>query len=404
MWVKLKQGADTKTDTITVSVLRETVGESKKLNVLRGDQSIAANSTISAQLIPNDVLAEIIKEGGKEQIQEFKYLIEFQSAAKQSNWLLMLETMQLVYDSIIALDQNSASVDVIVNQLWLEKLTFNKEKSNNDQWIDAMLQYINRRPEDLNVGYLYLQYLIEKNEFEEALSYLNYLIQISNDHLESKQLNEKFNQFVLSYLIALKADNQLTGALNLLNTVLQYEVLNIPLLMQKTEVQILIGDYQGASDTLTQFEYELDHQTQVEAFKKQIANAPRDRSIKLRVYGGQFIVNTLFDDGYQENTIPLLIDTGASISVINEAIFLQFVDSTNVQFIRQINVDTAGGNVPAKLYEIERIKIGEFEVLNTQFMVLPMALNKPYQGLLGMSFLRKFSFNIDQKSATLHLE
>mgnify|MGYP006099166287 CR=1 FL=1 len=77
MWVKLKQGADTKTDTITVSVLRETVGESKKLNVLRGDQSIAANSTISAQLIPNDVLAEIIKEGGKEQIQEFKYLIEF---------------------------------------------------------------------------------------------------------------------------------------------------------------------------------------------------------------------------------------------------------------------------------------------------------------------------------------
>ena len=399
MWIKLDQSIannhDTSTQVIVENVSVESpiqASENKEVVIVEEVEPVIEKPQLS------------IEQPQEKNEQKYKHLIEFQLASKQSNWELMLETMQLVYDSIIALDQNSESVDLIVSQLWLEKLTFNKQKSNNDQWIDAMLQYINRRPADLEVGYLYLQYLIEKSEFEDALSYLNYLTQISDDQTKSDELNKKFNDFVLEVLIALEEDNQLTIALNLLNVVLQYEVLNIPFLIHKTQVQILIGDYEGATFTLSQFEYELDYQTPVESLKLQIQNAPKDRSIKLQSYGGQFIVNTLFDDGYQENTIPLLIDTGASISVINEAIFLQYVDTSNVRFIKQINVDTAGGNVPAKLYEIDRIKIGEFEVLNTQFMVLPMALNKPYQGLLGMSFLREFDFNIDQKTSTMHLE
>ncbi|MCJ8313978.1 MAG: retroviral-like aspartic protease family protein [Pseudomonadales bacterium] len=333
------------------------------------------------------------------------YQTQLNSAAKSFNWDGMLQHTKLIFDLIENLDQTQKiKHNQLVSKRWLDKLSQSKQNKNTDSWIDAMLQYIDRKPEDLKVGYFYLQYLIEKNQFEDALSYVNYLLQISTDVIASTNLTQQFNQFILDYLIALKNDNQLTSALNLLNTVLQYEVLNIPLLIQKTQVQILIGDYIGAQQTLSQFEYELDYQTQVESFKLQIQNAPKDRSIKLRNYGGQFIVNTLFDDGYQENTIPLLIDTGASTSVINEAIFLQYIDSPNVRFIKQINVDTAGGKVGAKLYEIDRIKIGEFEVLNTQFIVLPMALNKPYQGLLGMSFLRKFDFNIDQKSSTLHLE
>ncbi|BCE01577.1 retropepsin-like aspartic protease family protein [Marinicellulosiphila megalodicopiae] len=341
-----------------------------------------------------------------EQDQLTQLIDQFNQFSDQSDWQNMLDTQQALFE--LVLNENdellSKKVTSLIHANWLSQLTLNQKSNLNESWIDAMLQYIDRQPNDLAVGYVYVTYLIDDGQFDEAVSYVNYLKQVSTNNIDLEQITHAFNQLVIDQLNELKAQTNYTQALSLLNAVLQYEVLNVPFLIQKTDLQILLGDFLSAEQTLSMYEFESEYQNQVEQLKLRIANAPKDHSIALKSYGGQFIVNTIFDDGYQENTIALLIDTGASISVINEQIFLQFVDSPNIRFRQNISVDTAGGKVIAKLYDIERIKIGEFEVLQTQFMVLPMAIDKQYQGLLGMSFLRMFDFNIDQKTARLHLK
>ena len=63
---------------------------------------------------------------------------------------------------------------------------------------------------------------------------------------------------------------------------------------------------------------------------------------------------------------------------------------------------TAGGDVLKTIFEAETFKIGElsfpnFRITGTQF------LGSNEDGLLGMNFLGKFKFKIDQKEAILFL-
>jgi len=332
-------------------------------------------------------------------------MVALKAYANRAKWQEMQDTMDRILDDLGTYNnERQSKVLQEISQLWFDQFTFHKAHSVNASWVDAMRLYIDRVPDDLAIGNLYIQYLVEQSQYEEALAYFNYLKQLFKDQQSVEWLTKSFDAYFLAYLEKLKQDNEFANALNFLNIVLQYEVLNIPYLIQQTDLLILIGDYQRAQITLEQFEYELEYQTQVDQLKSRISNAPVDRSIALRRYGQQFIVNTLFDDGFKETTVPLLIDTGASISVVDERVFFQYMDSTNIRFIQTVPVDTAGGRVSAKLYEIERVRIGEFEINDTQFVVLPIAENKPYQGLLGMSFLNSFDFNIDQKDAKLSLE
>jgi clan AA aspartic protease (TIGR02281 family) len=106
------------------------------------------------------------------------------------------------------------------------------------------------------------------------------------------------------------------------------------------------------------------------------------------------------------NTYPLklMIDTGASTTVISRAAFnrvTQIID--RYTYVGQYQVNTASGRVTAPLYRFEQLSITHHSVKDIAVLVLPLQQLDNAEGLLGMNFLREFEFFIDQANDALIL-
>ena len=100
-------------------------------------------------------------------------------------------------------------------------------------------------------------------------------------------------------------------------------------------------------------------------------------------------------------SVPLLIDTGASVTIVAPAILesLGYVlGSRTGKFV------TANGEVDAPLVEIQSLTLGEQVV--SPITVGAISLSRrtaSFDGLLGMNFLQKFEFSLDQQRSLLEL-
>lgn len=115
--------------------------------------------------------------------------------------------------------------------------------------------------------------------------------------------------------------------------------------------------------------------------------------------GAHFMVNARLSKHYQ---VSLMIDTGASTSVISQNTFESLPSYIRTEFIGRYNINTANGMVMAPVYQFDSLSIGENFVDDIAIVVLPLQeLNA--DGLLGMNFLRSFRFEIDQVNHQLIL-
>ena len=127
-------------------------------------------------------------------------------------------------------------------------------------------------------------------------------------------------------------------------------------------------------------------------FGMPLANVPLSRS------GNQFVVTASLD-GQRE--VRLLIDTGASVTIVAPAILesLGYVlGSRTGKFV------TANGEIDAPLVGIQSLTVGEQVV--SPITVGAISLSRrtaSFDGLLGMNFLQKFEFFLDQQRSVLEL-
>lgn len=115
--------------------------------------------------------------------------------------------------------------------------------------------------------------------------------------------------------------------------------------------------------------------------------------------GDHFIVETAVEN----QIVKLLIDTGASTTVLSESTFENLLSESNRKLVGYYNVNTAGGTVNAPLYRVSKVSINNYSVKNMAIIVLPLNDFAQADGLLGMNFLREFNFQIDQQSDLLLL-
>lgn len=117
--------------------------------------------------------------------------------------------------------------------------------------------------------------------------------------------------------------------------------------------------------------------------------------IPLEKRGKHFIVQV-----YMNGTpLRLLLDTGASTTTVREdkLRYLKVVRE-NVMF------STAGGDVYNHIYQSPTFSVGEIALTNFNISGTSYYDNDDaYDGLLGMNFLRKFDFKIDQRENILFL-
>ncbi|WXL27928.1 TIGR02281 family clan AA aspartic protease [Ectopseudomonas mendocina] len=98
------------------------------------------------------------------------------------------------------------------------------------------------------------------------------------------------------------------------------------------------------------------------------------------------------------HTIHFLVDTGATSVALNEEQARRLGIDFRVSG-QQLQVNTASGVVRGWKVSLDRIKVGEIEVLGVEGVVLEGG--SPGEALLGMSFLSRVSWKVEQDALLL---
>ncbi len=121
--------------------------------------------------------------------------------------------------------------------------------------------------------------------------------------------------------------------------------------------------------------------------------------IPLEKRGNQYLVNL----SNRQSRVRLLIDTGASMTVISVATFSSFnADGSAIEQERRV-FQTAGGVVMGTVYTVPELRLGPYLLKNTQVAVIDFDSDREIDGLLGMNILGQFKFQIDQENSRLLL-
>ncbi|MDX1810957.1 MAG: TIGR02281 family clan AA aspartic protease, partial [Gammaproteobacteria bacterium] len=162
--------------------------------------------------------------------------------------------------------------------------------------------------------------------------------------------------------------------------------------------------YDDAKFILDELQYVPGYEEKVaqlnETVRFHIANAMEDITpIELEKFGENYFISAIIN---HEEPVKLLIDTGASMTVISPelAYSLGLMDSEPDRFL---DFQTANGKIRAAVVTLENLSVGNYSVGNLAVGVLPFPGNTRIQGLLGMNFLKNYKFYIDQQKQTLEL-
>jgi clan AA aspartic protease (TIGR02281 family) len=170
--------------------------------------------------------------------------------------------------------------------------------------------------------------------------------------------------------------------------------------LKLAEAHYQAGNYKFSKNILSSIEYETRFSRDINFLKAKINNKnTKNTEISLKKYNSHYIVS-----GDLNNIkVNLLVDTGATISVITKKFFERNKSSFNAKFIKKSFVNTAGGKIEAKVYLFPTFSIKDYSLQNIEFLVIDSLEDERIDGLLGMNFLKEFKFQIDQDDGVLKL-
>ena len=199
-----------------------------------------------------------------------------------------------------------------------------------------------------------------------------------------------------------------TGLLNLFQNLTQKEPDHASWFIELAIAQLAVDDIEAAQYSLVLVisDPEVGEQAQTMLNKLQVSTGDKQKvdttpqtsditDIPLKRLGHSFLVEA--SSGNNEN-LQLLIDTGASMTILSPDVLQQGLDYQDTGHTRVFA--TANGTVRAPIYILQSLTVGEWQVEQIEVGVLEL---KGMDGLLGMNFLKHFRFFIDQHAYMLRL-
>ena len=188
--------------------------------------------------------------------------------------------------------------------------------------------------------------------------------------------------------------------------VLLYDPQNLNLQWLFARAQYQLGEFDYARNALEPLLNQPNYKIKAQAFLAEIeaeieVMLRKPQSIPLSRQGEHFIVQALINDTFN---VSLMLDTGASISLLSESAFATLSQYSDVAYMKDLRLNTAGGIVTARIYQVTEFAIQDYIVNDFIFAVSPSYASEGNDGLLGMNFLSAFDFHIDQSNSLLMLK
>lgn len=123
---------------------------------------------------------------------------------------------------------------------------------------------------------------------------------------------------------------------------------------------------------------------------------------RVTVAGNAVLVPVTFTHGGTTVQATMLLDTGASVSMITKELAIKLgVDLPRARQSRMVVAD--GRTVPAWHTRLDRIAVGPKSQKDIEISVVQSAGGSfPFDGLLGMNFLRSYKYSIDFADQTIN--
>ena len=307
-------------------------------------------------------------------------------------------------DAVDALFQLQEESDLNGQQLLLDW------QSQTSNWISGgqielaqqfLASFLHQQPYNTQMLELEAFRLTYIQEYQDAIRVYYNIIDNSYDPETQARMLEKIHRVVEKYLAQMRKEHHWQQIVDLMESLIYHEPDHLP-------YQFILAT---ALAELERFDQARQHLWVLEEFDVYSAKArlllskidnkeTGNEAIHLTRKGEHYLVTGDLAGG---NRVNLMIDTGASISVLSQRHFDRIKQSAAPTRIRGLRINTAGGQVRAIAYRFASLDIGGYVVKDIAFAVLDLDDLDGADGLLGMNYLRKFTFQIDQDNSQLLL-
>ncbi|TDF39819.1 hypothetical protein EYS14_10005 [Alteromonadaceae bacterium M269] len=301
----------------------------------------------------------------------------------------------------------------LIKTLWLERAEQWLEESNIAVLKDFEQQFLKRFPDDIDFLLIEAKRLtLTESVLDGAIAY--YRLQdlpLSDKHAE--EVEQQLNDITLPNLEKLMQSEAWDIVERFAEPLLQFEPDNERFILILAEAYAQRQEARLMEQTFSRITYREDLDNEFRRIrsiirynrptnrkKTQTEEPRRSQGIALVQTGSHYIVKAFLDN---RSELDLLIDTGASTTAITQQQFRKLYRKHRPELIGKFPINTANGQVNARIFRFDSLSIGNFQVNNFAVIVLPRRSNLDSDGLLGMNFLRHYDFRIDQRSSQLFL-
>ncbi len=296
------------------------------------------------------------------------------------------------YTQLLANDPHQAKQ---LKQAWQQEVEAWLSDHDEDLSELFLSTFLKRHPYDITMLKLDAKRLINQGHLQQGIVSLMALA----NRLDSNQqgsLAKQIEELVTLQINALTQAQQWQQLLEHSLQWLDYAPHNPYYLYTYAMAYYQLGDYVASQVALEQLPENHAFINQANELRHKLQQALTGVDIiELTPRGAHYLVNSVINDTLH---VKLMIDTGASFTVINQAQLDNLTEPAI--FIGTLQVNTANGIVVAKRYRLRSFQIGQQYIDNFDVLVID---NHSGVGLLGMNFLGNYKFNINQQQDELEL-
>ena len=275
---------------------------------------------------------------------------------------------------------------------------FKEEKVSRPFEIMAQIGYfIEIEPNNKTFIFLLARFYKERGNFRKAIETLIEFSFVASSE-DMSVLKNKIKSFSMTYIELLVKRDDYKNAIDFLQTQINRGVLSQFFSFELATVYLKLKKYLESKELLEVLKESSIYKERAIALLNYIDEKLAEKEeypiqIPLMRSGTHFVVKAYIN----QLEVLLLLDTGASITTVD----YELVSNLDV-LEKDVVFSTANGKIYSSIFNADNFTIGSLTLKNFQ-VVGGVSSGGRIKGLLGMNFLGRYKFKIDQKEAILFL-